>query len=222
MRISSSCFLAATRVVVTSGLLVIALVAGASDSHAEAAPVPTPAQLRQALLTVANLPDLGFQTQPLPSGASINSFTLCPKAAAGPRPTETAAVGFSAGGSGIDSTQVIEALQQYSVSGATYELAHFAGTFASCSGRTIPVDHVSVYFTIAREPFPSFGNGTVALRMTAEVTSKGGLAVDADIVAVRADGTVIIITNSASSQDFNPALTRTLVKAAYQKLIAHW
>ena len=208
---------------VTAGILVLALAGGAYAPRVEAEPLagPSTAQLRAALLTVANLPAaMGFQSQPLQSGAGVTSFAPCQSAAVGPQPTEQADIAFTGGPTPLDTVTVVEALQQYPVSAAMEQLEQAAEIVGQCNNTHIDDDGLIIYLNIEREAFPSYGNGTVALRLVTTIPYYYDLTIISDLVVVRHGGTVIVITNTADSQVFDATLTRIVVAAAYKKVAA--
>jgi len=130
-------------------------------------------------------------------------------------PIAQAQEAFSAGNSGPD---ISETLLQYPVSVAKGQLAQFAETANVCATFSGNEQGVILRIVITREAFPMFGDETVALSVSADVIRDNNLTVNSDVVAVRLDGTVILITNTGIPLD--TALTRTLVSAAYARVAA--
>jgi hypothetical protein len=124
---------------------------------------------------------------------------------------------FSAGSSGPD---VSEVLLQYPVSVAKGELAQFAETAAKCGSFPVNYHNLVIKVSITLEAFPSLGDGTVALRISADVITANNLTVDSDLVAVRRGGTVILVTNAGVPLD--TGLTRTIIAEANAKIPARW
>ena len=180
-------------------------------------PVPTAAELQAALLTLAELPNEGFQVEPSDSGTDPGSLLAdCPFATVGQvssiaQESET----FSAGSTGPD---ISEMLLQYPVSVAKGQMEQFAETANTCSSFPVSYHGVVLKIDITREAFPSFGDDTVALRISADVISAHNLTVDSDVVVVRRGGTMILVTNAGIPLD--TGLTRTMVAAAEAKVAA--
>jgi hypothetical protein len=229
MGIPRSYCLATARIAATVALTALVLAWGANGmpAAAESTAVPTLAQLQDALLTPSNLPaSMRFQEIPLPPATGVTSFAPCPFAAEGPQPFEEADASYSAGTTGTDVVTVTESLEQYSVGNAKKALTQFAAFATACSNLSFKFLGLTLSLDIARELFPSFGNGTVALRMVTRIVNDDDLLIDTDLVAVRYGGTVIVITNTATappgSQLFSGTLTRIAVAAAYKKVTALW
>jgi hypothetical protein len=129
-------------------------------------------------------------------------------------PSAQAAAAFSASQTGPDIT---EALMQYPVSAAEDQMRQFAAVANEC--RSFPANDQGIVLavTISREAFPSFGDQTIALRISAVVISADNQTVTSDVIAVRRGGTVVVVTNAGVP--LNAALTRTVVSAAYAKLV---
>jgi len=209
--------------IVTTTVVVLALASGVGAPRVAAEPLtgPSTAQLRAALLTVVNLPaDFEFQSQPLPSGAGVTSYAPCPPAATGPQPTEQADIAFTGGSTPLDTVTIVEALQQYSVSAAVEQMQQAARIVGQCNNTQTVQDGVHISLNLEREAFPSYGNGTVALRLVSTIPAYYDLTILSDLVFVRHGGTVIVITNTAEAQEFDPTLTRIAVAAAYKKVAA--
>jgi hypothetical protein len=209
--------------IVTAGMLIVALAGGADAPRVAAEPLtgPSTAQLRAALLTVANLPvGMGFQSQPLPSAAGVTSYAPCQFAAAGPQPTEQADIAFTGGSTPLDTVTVVEALQQYPVGAAVEQLQQAAEIVGHCNNTQTVQDGLHIFLNIEREAFPRYGNDTVALRLVSTIPAYYDLTILSDLVIVRHGGTVIVITNTADEQVFDPTLTRIAVAAAYKKVAA--
>jgi hypothetical protein len=164
---------------------------------------------------VPELPALGFSAEPAETGTDAGSLLAgCPFTTAGQaNPLAQAAAAFSAGSSGPD---VTEALLQYPVSVAEGQLDQFAATANVCSSFPVSYHGIVIKIDIAREAFPSFGDGTVALRISSDVISDHNLTVETDLVAVRRGGTVLLIVNTGIPLD--TGLTRTIVAESYAKV----
>jgi hypothetical protein len=162
---------------------------------------------------VPELPALGFSAEPAETGTDAGSLLAgCPFTTAGQaNPLAQAAAAFSAGSSGPD---VTEALLQYPVSVAEGQLDQFAATANVCSSFPVSYHGIVIKIDIAREAFPSFGDGTVALRISSDVIHN--LTVETDLVAVRRGGTVLLIVNTGIPLD--TGLTRTIVAESYAKV----
>lgn len=200
-----------------AGILVLSGGIGVTPVAAQPLAVPSQAQLQAALLTVANLPSgMGFQSQPVPTGNHVGSFAPCPDAAKGPQPSKAASIGFTTG-TGLNTMTLIEGLQQYSAGAALATLKQVADIVSECNNIKFHEAGLDVRMNVEREAFPSYGNGTVALRAVSDITNANDTMVDTDIVAVRHGGIVIVITNTAEAQIFDPSLTRLAVAAAYKK-----
>jgi hypothetical protein len=180
-------------------------------------PRPTNAELQAALLTPAELPAIGFQAEPVTSVADGgNLLSGCPFATTGQvNPTAQAQETFSAGNSGPD---ISEMLLQYPVSIAKGQMAQIAETANACSIFSGNDQGVILRVSVTREAFESFGDETVALRVSADVIRARNLTVNSDLVAVRLGGTVILITNGGIPLD--TGLTQTLVSSAFSRAAA--
>ena len=121
---------------------------------------------------------------------------------------------FSASQTGPDIT---EALLQYTVSAAEDQMKQFAAVANVCSSFPANEQGIVLKVTISREAFPSFGDETLALRVSAVVVRADNQTVTSDVIAVRRGGTVVVVTNAGVPLD--AALTRTVASAAYAKLV---
>jgi hypothetical protein len=181
-------------------------------------------ELSSALLPAAALPGFtalpGFGTIPMAAGGGTDGLLAgCPSAAGGQvAPSAEASEAFGPrSGTG---PEITEMLLQYRASTAEGQLTQFADAANACSSFPSTLQSLVLEIGITPEAFPSYGDDTVALRLSADMISDGDLLIDSDIVAVRYAGTlmVLVITNNAGQPD--PVLTRTMVRAACMKVAA--
>jgi hypothetical protein len=207
-----------------AGAMAVTMAFGALSSGSAAASSltsgPSSAQLQAALLTLAQLPALGFESQPAETAAdSVNDQNLlmgCQYAALGnATPSAQAIEAFTAGGG--SGPYVTEALLQYPVSVAKAEMRQFAGIVNACGSFTVYYEGVEIRVSFFPEAFPALGSTTDALRMSAVVLSDADFSLATDIVAVRRGGTVLLVVNTGDP--LSPGLTRTVVQSAYAKLV---
>jgi len=132
-------------------------------------------------------------------------------------PSAQADEAFTAGSAGPD---VSETLLQYPVSVAKGQMKQFAETAIACSSFAANEQGLVLRVALVREAFPSFGDDTIALRISAVVVTRENLTIDSDVIAVRRGGTVLLVTNVG--MPLNTGLSRTLVAAAYGKVPRKW
>jgi hypothetical protein len=112
---------------------------------------------------------------------------------------------------------ISETLLQYPVSVAEMQMEQFAQVADECSSFAVTTHGLSIDVGIALEAFPSLGDQTLALRVSADVVTDG-ITITGDVVAVRHEGTVMVVTNVALP--LNSGLTRSVVAAAYANVAA--
>jgi hypothetical protein len=190
----------------------------AGSSSPATFPVPSGADLQAALLTAAELPGGGFAAEPTGSGISLGSLQrVCPVLGGfGSGGSAQASAAYTRGGLGPD---LSETLLQASVSGAETQIGQFAQVAQACGSFSIAVNGTYAAVAITIEAFPSVGDQTVALRISADLPAYG-VTISGDIVAVSHHGTVIVVTNVGLPLD--SGLTRAVVTQAYAKVAARW
>jgi len=194
--------------------------AGGSPAPSATPFVPSAADLQAALLTSGELPDGSYTVQPSDSAigfGTLTSVASCPQLTEGQSDLSAEqAVAYTAGQLGPD---LSETLLQNSVSGARTQLAGFGQVARACGHFALTADGLKMDITLATEPFPVSGDQTVALRITV-VVLEYGVTINGDMVAVRHEGTVIVLTNVG--YPLNSGLTESLTARAYAKVAARW
>jgi hypothetical protein len=169
--------------------------------------------LDAALLPASALP--GFQAEPAVTDLSFAELAaVCPAAGAS-QSAASAEATESFGASGSAGPDISETLLQSPPSAAGRLLTQLADTARVCEAFTLNVDGATLRVGMAREAFPVYGDGTVALRITVEMMGNSTVF-DSDLVAVRHGGTVMLIT--ATAPRLKPGLTRSAIAAAYARV----
>jgi hypothetical protein len=177
-----------------------------------AAPAPgavaglTPAQARQALLTVTDLP-LGFQAQDAaPDPAALG----CPGVDQVYLPAGTAARAAVSFGHSLSAAFVNETISSRPGGGAADTLAAFARADRDCSRFTGPD---GTRYEVSPLRLPRYGDGSAAVRVSAALEE----ARPVDLVAVRVGDTLIAVATAGAGTD-EAELARTVVGRALAKL----
>ncbi|MYS22114.1 MULTISPECIES: hypothetical protein [unclassified Streptomyces] len=178
--------------------------------------VPSAADLRAALLAVADVPD-GFtrQTGPAP-GSGDSSLAACPVLASDPKGASASASVVFADATG---TSLSETLLQYTGSGAARAMAAYQGMPSACASFSGEVDGFEVSFRAAPLSLPAVGDQSTTTRFTGTIPALGA-ALYMDVRAIRHSGTVIVVSHDGLAVD--TALTRDTAATAYRKAAARW